>query len=613
MSTTINNKENNISQYEKEDVYTYKPRNRNTNNSKNNKVSEKKDKKINKKAIIIPAAAVAVFLLAFAGYSVALPQNEVADNVYVAGVDLGKMNSKEAREAIFGVLNEDDIFTVVSGGKNAQISAEEISLKVNTDETVNNAMGVGKNSNPFKNSFDRIRLKFSKVDIPLILSYDEDALHKVLFDFGTTINGESTEPQYEFGDDYVTIIPGTPGQNHDTSAAQEEFINAVSMGKKDDIAVTLNYAQIQKLDTDTVYNELVKEPKEASYEKNDEGKIIVKEHSVGVKLDKSKLDAAVKEVNEGREAKCEAEIIKPSKTKEDLEANLFSTTLGTYTTDFSNSSANRAHNVKKASDSIDGVILMPGDSFSYNNTIGNPSLKNGYKVASVFENGKSVEGVGGGVCQVSSTLYSAVLYADLSVTERHNHSLPVAYVPKGQDATVSYGSLDFKFKNSTDYPIKISSKVNGRKLTVSIIGGKYSDNRKVELNHQLVSTIAPTEKQTEDSSLAAGTKKVVSSGKNGYVVDTYKTVYKNGSKDSSKKITRSTYKMTPSEVIIGTGTNTNIDNNTIVAPPADNSANVGTVIGMPDESSVPSSSSDETVELPEQTAQDTTENTAENN
>ena len=108
---------------------------------------------------------------------------------------------------------------------------------------------------------------------------------------------------------------------------------------------------------------------------------------------------------------------------------------------------------------------MPGDTFSYNETIGDTTIENGYKVASVYENGKTSTGVGGGICQVSSTLYSAVLYADLKVVERRNHSLTVGYVPKGQDATVSYGSIDFKFANNTDYPIKISSAANGGTVT----------------------------------------------------------------------------------------------------------------------------------------------------
>ena len=614
MSATMNEKEKNISQDIKEDEFSYSPRKRNASQVKTGKNTEKKSnkKEINKKAVIIPVVVIVVLFAAFTGYSLTLPKNKAAENVFVAGVDVGGMNTEELKSTVSGILKSDEVFTVTSGGKSSQILASDIGLEVNVEETVNNAIGVGKNSNIFKNSFDSIKLIFSKEDIPLVLVYDDEALGQVLFNFGTEINGVSTEPEYIFGENSITIKPGVSGQNHDTSVAKEEFINAVSTGEKNDIAVTLDYAQPDKLEVNAVYDELVKEPKDAAYEKTEDGKIIVTEHAVGVKLDKAKLEAAVKEVNEGKEATFDAEIVKPSKTKEDLEANLFSATLGTYTTDFSSSSSNRIHNITLASDSIDGTILMPGDTFSYNQTIGNPSLKNGYKVASVFENGKTTEGVGGGVCQVSSTLYSAVLYADLTVTERHNHSLTVAYVPRGQDATVAYGSLDFKFKNSTDYPIKVSSKVSGKKITVSLIGGKYADNRKVELSHELVSTIAPTENVTEDSTLPAGTRKVVSTGKNGYIVDTYKTVFKNGEKDSSKKITRSTYKMTPAEVLVGTG------QSETAAPPAatDNViTDVGSIIDVPEnqnDGSQSGSTGNSNVQSPEPQDPEAVDSSAEN-
>ena len=350
----------------------------------------------------------------------------------------------------------------------------------------------------------------------------------------------------------MTIIPPSPGQSRDVSVAKDEFLSSVSKGIFNNIEVTLKYAEPEQLNVHSIYNEVCKEPQDASYEKTEDGKIIVNEHIVGVKLDKSDLKIALDKVNAGEPATVPAIIEMPQKTKENLEASLFSATMGSYSTDFSSSTQNRADNVARAAGSINGMILMPGEIFSYNEAIGNPSLANGYKIAPVFENGKTSQGVGGGVCQVSSTLYSAVLYADLSIVERHNHSLTVSYVPKGQDATVAYGSLDFKFKNSTDYPIKINSGVNGRKLTISIIGTKYSPDRKIELSHSVVSTIAPTEKITNDESLAEGTRVVTSKGKNGYVVDSYKTVYENGQKISSKKISTSRYKMIPTEVTMGT-------------------------------------------------------------
>lgn len=555
MSNDVNN-----NNYDGGDAYSYHPRNRKTASSKaktkTKTKSKEKSKGINKKAVIIPVAVLAVLFGGVVALSMSMPKNKACSNVYVNELDVGGMNEAEVAEAVKVLIGEDDEFTVTCSGNSAVLTAKDIELGVNAEETAKQAIEVGKSKNIFKNAYYAIKLRSGKQVIKLIPEYNQELLDKALFDFGTTINGASTGPSYEYSDTSVTISPGTPGQNPDTSEARKQFLDAVSAGEHNDIAVTLSYAEPQVLKTDEIYNEICKPAQDAYYEKNDKGGISVKEEVVGIELNKDELKTALDKVNAGEKAVVPATVIQPKKTKAVLEANLFSTTLGSYNSDFSSSSANRASNVKKAAASINGKILMPGDTFSYNSTIGNPSLANGYKVAPVFENGKSSQGVGGGVCQVSSTLYCAVLYADLAVTERHNHSLTVGYVPNGQDATVAYGSLDFKFKNNTEYPIKINSVVNGRKLTVSIIGAKYTPSRKIEISNTTVSTIAPTSKETVDPSLPAGTRKVTSKGKNGYVVDTFKTVYENGVKVSSKKITRSTYKMTPEEVSVGSGTST---------------------------------------------------------
>lgn len=549
MSNDVNN-----NNYDGGDAYSYHPRNRRTTPAKSKQKAVADKKGISKKAVIIPAAVIAVLLGGVTALSMSMPKNKAAANVYVNDINVGGMNEAEVAAAVKDMITEDNEFTVTCSGNTATLSAKDIELRVDGEETAKQAINVGKSKNIFKNAYYAIKLRTGKQVINFVPEYNQELLDKALFDFGTTFNGASTGPSYDYSDTSVTISPGTPGQNPDTSEARKQFLEAVSQGKTSDIAVNLTYAEPQVLKTDEIYDEICKSPQDAYYEKNDKGGISIKEEVVGIELDKNDLKTAVDKVNAGEKATVPATVIHPEKTKAKLEANLFSATLGSYNSDFSSSSANRADNVKKAAASINGKILMPGDTFSYNSTIGNPSLANGYKVAPVFENGKSSQGVGGGVCQVSSTLYCAVLYADLAVTERHNHSLTVGYVPNGQDATVSYGSLDFKFKNNTDYPIKISSVVNGRKLTISIIGAKYTPSRKIEITNKTVSTIAPTSKETVDPSLPAGTRKVTSKGKNGYVVDTYKTVYEDGVKKSSNKITRSTYKMTPEEVSVGSGT-----------------------------------------------------------
>jgi|GEM_PF-2307536 len=145
--------------------------------------------------------------------------------------------------------------------------------------------------------------------------------------------------------------------------------------------------------------------------------------------------------------------------------------MGAYFTVMFNSSEERIHNIKKAAKRIHNVTLEPGESFSFNEVVGNSNIADdGWKPAGAYVNGQLVDSYGGGICQVSSTLYNAVLEAGLNVTEVHNHSKSVTYVPVGQDATVAYGYLDFQFVNPYDFPIKIKAKVyDDRYLLVRIV------------------------------------------------------------------------------------------------------------------------------------------------
>jgi len=131
---------------------------------------------------------------------------------------------------------------------------------------------------------------------------------------------------------------------------------------------------------------------------------------------------------------------------------------------------NRLNNIIIATASVNGLVLEPGEEFSFNRVVGQRTTDRGYRSAPAFSNGTTVMAIGGGICQVSSTLYSAIMDSTLRVTERHPHGLPVSYIPRGRDATVSWGSLDFRFQNNTDYPLRIDAEVDGRTLTVRVYG-----------------------------------------------------------------------------------------------------------------------------------------------
>lgn len=142
--------------------------------------------------------------------------------------------------------------------------------------------------------------------------------------------------------------------------------------------------------------------------------------------------------------------------------------ISSYTTKFKASETNRVFNIQRASNSINNKVILPGETFSFNKTTGPRSYKAGYKKASVIVNGQFIQDDGGGVCQVSTTLYNALLNSNMQIVQRHPHSLPVAYVPKGRDAAVAYDYLDLKFKNNRNVPVTIKSNVSGNTLTVKM-------------------------------------------------------------------------------------------------------------------------------------------------
>ncbi len=512
----------------------------------------KKENIFSRKNIITICIILAILLILFLAAGAIFPNDKIANNVMAGSTDLSGM-TKDAATKELSVSNPfaGKLISINSNGLTTQFSCEDLSMTINVEDTVEKAFSVGKSKNIFKNSFDFFALLFTRKDVGCTPDVNIEVLDELLYTFGASFNGEFKDYEIHIEENVVTISPRTPGQSPDTQKARNQILKSVENGIFKDINVTLEKSDSAPLTTDELYQRLCVPPQDAEYV-YEEDEILVKEHVVGVEVQKEELGDAVKLLNNNEYAKISAKTTIPSKTTDALKAKLFNATLSSYSTSYSTREVNRASNVALAASRINGVVIKPGETFSYNDTIGDTTIANGFKVAPVFENGKTSQGVGGGICQVSSTLYSAVLYADLKVVERRNHSLTVAYVPKGQDSTVAYGIIDFKFANNTDYPIKILSAAKGGTVTISIVGTKRDTERTVKLTHNIISTTQPIENETPDPNLPADIRKVTSTGKTGYVVDTIKTVYENGVQISSEKITRSSYKMLPTEVSVGT-------------------------------------------------------------
>ncbi|MCH5185789.1 MAG: VanW family protein [Oscillospiraceae bacterium] len=508
-----------------------------------------------KRAIaVVVCAFAAAFAASVAALLVAVPEDVVASGVYADNIELSGMSMEEAAAAIAEHdFFETDRISVSAEGNTYEIPTESIELAVDAAQTAKKAFEIGKSGNKLSDAKDVLIMRFSDKQAGIVPSVNTEALNAQLYEFGKQLYGELTEHSVEVGENTVTVTPGKTGASSDYTDAIGQIMDAVSGGKYSDIQITMNKQSPAEVDVDRLYEEIYAEPQDAGFETSAKS-ASVKSHVVGVELDKDDAHDKVSKIKEGGEP-VEIKIIRtmPQITKEMLENKLFNKTLASFSTKYSASNVNRSQNLALAASKMNGTVLAPGEVFSYNDVVGKRTAANGFKNAPVYENGKSVDGIGGGVCQVSTTLYSAVLYADLKIVSRRNHSLPVAYVPLGQDATVVDDAIDFQFENNTNYPIKIVSSAAKGTIDVSIVGTEREKERTVKLEHKTLSRTDPTTKEIKNPDLPAGTTKTVSKGKAGYVVESTKIVYENGAEVSRESLGKSTYKMVPTEVEVGTG------------------------------------------------------------
>ena len=227
--------------------------------------------------------------------------------------------------------------------------------------------------------------------------------------------------------------------------------------------------------------------------------------------------------------------------------------LGSYSTSYATSAAPRANNVKVAANYINGSIIYPGKTFSVIKTIKDRTIENGYQSAPEYSSGTVVDGVGGGVCQVSTTLYNAVINAELEIVERAPHSMVVAYVDVSRDAAIAGDYKDFKFKNNTDVPIYIAAVADGSTLSFRIYGEETRpSSRTIKFESKVLETIQPGEpKITEDPSLPASYRSVTQSAHVGYKAQLWKVIYEDGVEKDRVQLNSSVYAAEPEHITVG--------------------------------------------------------------
>ena len=348
------------------------------------------------------------------------------------------------------------------------------------------------------------------------------------------------EPQdttYSIGENSISITKAVNGRSVKEDALAEALIHAIrTYGTQGELIAYISFAHFNpwNLTAQAIHDEVAAEMKNAGYDP--ETKSITPER-LGAEFDVDAAQKALDAAAPGETVEIPATIEYPRVTAEQLKGVLFRDVLGEARTKVGGTAA-RISNVKLSASSINGYVMNTGDVFSYNGVVGKRTAANGYQPAPAYVKGETVDEIGGGICQTSSTLYLACLRGNLEITERHAHRYIPAYIAAGMDATVSWGGPDYKFTNDTDYPIKIVTSYEGGYLTVKVLGTNATGITAKMTNEKLSTTDFQVVYE-DDPTLAPGTEKVKTTPYTGSKWKTYRNLY-----DANGKLISSTYEDT---------------------------------------------------------------------
>lgn len=552
-----------------------------TENKRVGRIQVEQKKGINK-GLIITAIIFSVIAIAMVTFALVNKLNsKVYSNVYINEVALAGKTEQEVAQIVKD-LNDKLKNKVVTVKYNENIimelTPESIDLIIDEAATVKSIMEYGRTENIVLNNVKILKTLFQKAVITPSYQYSEAKLTNISAEITSGIEGRVKDDSYTVDEEeFILIITrGTTGKD----IVVEEFKLDVLNILKDDTTAEYNLELQDRapnhLDIDVVFAKVCKEAKDA-YVDETVKPVVYHKHEMGISFDKEELRTVLnKEENqtEGKVINFKLTTIAPKIKIQDITKDIYKDKLASYTTSYADSDSNRANNVALGAKLLNGTIVMPGETFSFNNVMGDCGLSSrGFKPAATFKAGKVVLEVGGGICQVSSTLYVSALYANLGIVSRSNHALPVGYVPVSLDATIYYPYLDFKFKNTRNYPIKIVATTSAsRKLTIAIYGTKEDKEYDIELTSWVTSTIASKVQEQKDNTLEVGKTKVIQKGSTGKKSVAYKITKYNGEVISKVLLSQDTYGSTPK--IIAVGTKVVAEDNKENTPPTD-SGNTG--------------------------------------
>lgn len=524
-------------------------------------VDENKKRKNRWTALIVficIAIIIMIFSTIFAFLNIS--SNKIAKGVSVKNIDLSGLTIEEAKNKLSEALNIELNVALELDYQDFKTTFDtnQIEYSYKIDDAVTEAYEVGRDKSLIENNYNLLKANLFGNNLEINSNYNEESLSYIVKDIGTKLPGLVEEPSYYREDKELVIEKGNDGIEVNSEQLKNDIlediknrnaneIQADTTARKIDIPV--NEKKASAIDIDKIYSEVHCEPKDAYYE-TDPFKIYKEEDGVdfAISVDEAKEKISSEDKTEYR---IPLKLTPAKKTINDIGTEAFPYKISEFPTRYDATNINRTQNLSLATGKINGTVLMPGETFSYNQVVGKRTIDAGYKDAKIYENGKVVDGLAGGICQVSSTLYNAVLLANLEIVERTNHSFTTSYVKAGRDATVVYGVKDFQFKNNRNYPIKIEGSVGSGILTFKIHGIKEETEYEVKIVPYTTGTIPYTTQTITDTSLQPGETVIEQSGHAGCKVTTYKQLWLNGTMVSNELLSNDTYNAMQTIIRVG--------------------------------------------------------------
>ena len=439
--------------------------------------------------VMIVFSIILILVIGFTAYN--FFNTKIVSGVYIKGIDVSNLSKSDAKYQLDNLVSQNlpDEIKLKHDDFVATVSLSQMETQFDTKNAVESAYLVGRQGNIFENNLYVLNTMFSHVNIEPTVKINNDLLKTYLDSLSSQLPDTVIQSSYYIEGNNLIITSGKEGHVVDIPQTIQNIKSAVSdfSCKDTPVEIAVKTEQPQPIDIEKIHNEIYKDPVDAYYTQNP-FMVYPSENGVDFNISIDEAKAIIAEPKE--EYTIPLKYTTPNVTTNMIGTEAFPDLLSTFSTNYSTRDTDRTTNLRLAANKINGTVLMPGETFSYNQVVGARTIAAGYKEAPIYVSGEVVDGLGGGICQITSTLYNAVIYANLEIVERSNHQFVPSYVSASRDATVVYGSIDFKFKNNRDYPIKLVCSVSGGVANFQIFGMKTPDDYEVEISSYQTGTTA---------------------------------------------------------------------------------------------------------------------------